>query len=69
MTLQDLSQYKDQHGRLIFKGKHGHKITLFGYIRQVNQDHIIWQDNEKPDTFRLHNIIEFTPVNLKICDC
>ena len=64
MTIQDLRQFKNIHGRLIFRGKHGGKITLFGYIREVNQDHIIWQDNEKPDKFKLRNIIEFMPLQL-----
>jgi hypothetical protein len=64
MTIQDLQQFKDIHGRLIFQGKYGYKITLFGYIREVNQDHIIWQDNEKPDKFTIRNVISFLPLKL-----
>lgn len=64
MTIQDLNQFKDMHGHLIFQGKHGHKITLYGYIRHVNPDHIIWQDNEYPDKFKITNVISFMPLKL-----
>ena len=64
MTIQDLTQFTNQHGRLIFRGKHGHNITLYGYIRDVKTDHIIWQDNECPDKFKITNVISFLPMRL-----
>lgn len=64
MTIQDLNQFKNQHGRLIFQGKHGGKVTLYGYIREVMPGHIIWQDNELPDEFKITNVISFLPMRL-----
>ena len=64
MNIQDLVPFKDQHGRLIYENKLGHENTLFGYIRKINCDHIVWQDNEKPDTFKIRNIISFDLVKL-----
>ena len=62
--MSELEQFKDQHGRLIYTNKIGFQNTLFGYIREINSDHIIFQDNEKPDKFKVRNIISFTPVKL-----
>jgi ferredoxin-fold anticodon binding domain-containing protein len=64
MKIQELLQYKDQHGRLIYTSKLGFKNTLFGYIREVNDDHVVFQDNEKPDKFKIKNIDSFLPMQL-----
>lgn len=64
MNIQDLAQFKDQHGRLKYMNKLGLTNTLFGYIREINCDHIVWQDNEKPDKFKIRNIIRFDLVKL-----
>ena len=64
MNIQDLAPFKDQHGRIRYTNKLGMENILFGYIREVNCDHIVWQDNEKPDTFKIRNIISFDLVKL-----
>ena len=53
MVMSELEKFKDQHGRLIYTNKIGFQNTLFGYIREINSDHIIFQDNEKPDKFKV----------------
>ncbi|MEN6569006.1 MAG: hypothetical protein ABFC18_03235 [Rikenellaceae bacterium] len=63
MSLQDKINI---HGRLKFINKLGHPVTLFGYIREVNGDSILWQDNEFPDKFKIRNIEDFTPMKLPI---
>jgi ferredoxin-fold anticodon binding domain-containing protein len=65
MLLKELAEYKDQHGRLIFINKLGCECTLFGYIREINGDHVIFEDNEKPDKFKIINIKSFVPMKLK----
>ena len=70
MTIQDLNQFKNIHGRLIFKNKLGCDCTLYGYVREVTQDHVVFQDNEKPDKFKIRNVISFMPFkipNFKQC--
>jgi hypothetical protein len=64
MLLNQLAEYKDQHGRLIFINKLGYECTLFGYIHEINGDHIIWQDSEYPDKFKITNIVSFIPLKL-----
>ena len=58
MTNEELEKYINQHGRLVFKDKIGRKIKLFGYIREVGDDYLIWQDNEELDKFKLKNITD-----------
>jgi hypothetical protein len=64
MTIHDLNQFKNQHGRLIFKNKLGFDCTLFGYVREVNQDYYIWEDNELPDKFKIRNVKSFELMKL-----
>ena len=64
MTIQDLNQFKNIHGRLVYKNKLGFDCTLFGYVREVNDEYVLWQDNEKPDKFKIRNVISFMPVQL-----
>jgi ferredoxin-fold anticodon binding domain-containing protein len=66
MTLQELNQFKNHHGRIIFVNKLGFTCTLFGYIREVKEDHIIWQDNEKPDKFKIRNVKSFDLMKLPV---
>ena len=60
---QDLAKYKDQHGRLKFINDLGYACTWYGYIREIDGDHIIFQDNEYPDKFRIRNIENFEVIN------
>jgi len=69
MTIQDLRQFKNIHGRLVFKNKLGFDCTLFGYVREINDEYVLWQDNEKPDKFKVRNVISFTPVQLPTYKC
>jgi len=64
MTIQDLRQFKNIHGRLVFKNKLGFDCTLYGYVREVTQDYIVWQDNEMPDKFKIRNVISFMPFTI-----
>ena len=64
MTIQDLNQFKNIHGRLVYKNKLGFDCTLFGYVREVNDGYVLWQDNENPDKFKIRNVISFMPVQL-----
>ena len=40
-------------------------MTLYGYIRKVENDHIIWEDNEVPQRFMIRNVISFEEIVLK----
>jgi len=66
MNIQDLSQYLNQHGRIVYINKLGMENRLFGYIREVKEDHIIWQDNEKPDKFKIRNVKSFDLMKLPV---
>lgn len=62
ITVDDI----DKHGRLIFVNKLGYKVTLYGFIREVNGKTIIWQDNEHSDKFKIktETIKSFTRIML-----
>ena len=60
----ELSKYLNQHGRLIFMNEWGDKSTVYGYIRKIGEDYIIFQDNETPHTFKVKNIKSFDIVEL-----
>jgi hypothetical protein len=64
MTIQDLSQYKGQHGRIIYRDKFGEPGEWFGYIKEINYDHLVFQDNETPHKFKIHEVIDFKIVKL-----
>jgi len=54
----------NQHGRLKYINKLGLRNVLYGYIREVNCDSILWQDNETPDIFRIKNIVSLEIINI-----
>jgi hypothetical protein len=60
-----LSQFIDQHGKLIAINAIGEKMVLYGYIREVNKDHIIYQPNDSTERFKVINPVSFDPVKLK----
>lgn len=69
-TIQDiikdsLTAHLNQHGRLVALNALGYKMTLYGFIRKVESDHIIWEDNEFPQRYKIRNIVSFDPVKLK----
>lgn len=64
MNIQELIQFKDQHGRIRYTNKLGEPNTLFGYIREVNCDHIVWQDTNEPDKFKIRNVISFDLIDI-----
>ena len=66
MSYQELTQYKDQHGRIAYINKLGYQNVLFGYIREIHADYIVWEDNERPYKFKIRNVISFTLFNLPI---
>ena len=66
MSYQDLVQYIDRHGRITYINKLGYENQLYGYIRKVNDDHVIWEDNELPYKCKIRNVQTFTVFNLPI---
>jgi hypothetical protein len=70
-TIQDiikdtLTAHIDQHGRLVALNSVGYKLTLYGYIRKVEPDHIVWEDNEFPNPkYKIRNVVSFDPIKLK----
>jgi hypothetical protein len=64
MTIQDLRQYKDQHGRITYRDKYDRINIWFGYIREVAQSYVVVQDNETPHKFKVAKVIGFTPMKL-----
>jgi len=63
---QELAKCLDQHGRLTYINPLGITNILYGFIRKVEPDHIVWQDNETRDKFKIRNVIKFDPIELKI---
>lgn len=66
MSYQDLIQYIDRHGRITYINKLGYVNQLFGYIRKVNDDHVVWEDNELQYKCKIRNVQYFTVFNLPI---
>ncbi len=64
MRKADLEKLKDIHGCLIAKDHFGYVKTLYGYIREVKDDFIIFQDNCEPDHFKVRNVMSFEPVKI-----
>ena len=69
-TIQDiikdtLTAHIDQHGRLVALNSVGYKLTLYGYIRKVENDYILWEHNDDPKRYKIRNIISFDPIKLK----
>jgi hypothetical protein len=64
MTIQDLTKFKDQHGRIVYRDKFGEPGEWFGYIREVNGNHVTFEDNETPHKFKIHEVIDFKPIKL-----
>lgn len=62
--MADLAKFKDQHGRIVYVNKLGELNTLYGYIREVNCDHLIWEDNELPHKCKVRNVIDFKVMKL-----
>ena len=62
---EKLSESINRHGKLTAFNKIGNKMTLYGYIRKVENDHIIWEDNEVPQRFMIRNVISFEEIVLK----
>jgi hypothetical protein len=60
-----LKLYVNQHGCLIANNKLGYKMTLYGYIRKVEDDFIIWEHNDDPKKYKIRNVVSFEPVKLK----
>ena len=49
----ELVKYVDIFGKLIARNAVGYKMTLYGYIRKVEDDHIIWEHNDDPKQYRM----------------
>lgn len=64
MTMADLLKYKDVHGLIKYRDKFGEPGEWVGYIREVNGNHCIFEDNEIPHRFKIHEVIDFTPIKL-----
>jgi hypothetical protein len=49
----ELTKDINQFGKLIARNAVGYKMTLYGYIRKVEDDHIIWEHNDDPKQYRM----------------
>jgi hypothetical protein len=56
-----LLKHIDQHVKLDFINKNGDPCTIFGYIRLVYDDKVIFEDNVEPDRFTIKNIKGIEP--------
>lgn len=70
MTLKEINtehlrNYLNQHGRLTIINKEGYKDTLYGYIRSVNCDKFVFEDNETGQRFTLPLPATFKKMLLK----
>lgn len=64
MNTADLIKFKDIHGRIIYRDKFGEPGEWFGYIREVNGNHVTFQDNETNHKFKIAEVIDFKPMKL-----
>ncbi len=64
MNNQELEKYLNQHGKIIYQDKFGEPGEWFGYIREVNCNYVIFQDNETNHKFKIHNVIDFKLMKL-----
>lgn len=64
MNISELSKYINQHGRIKYTNKLGEINTLYGFIREVNCESLLWEDNELPYKCKIRNVIEFKPMEL-----
>ena len=61
-----LGKYLNQHGKLIAKNVLGYNMTLYGYIRKVENDFIEWEHNDySGKKYKIRNIVSFEPIDLK----
>jgi hypothetical protein len=61
-----LKVYINQHGKLIAKNSIGYQMTLYGYIRKVENDFIEWEHNDySGKKYKIKNIVSFEPIDLK----
>ena len=49
----ELTKSINQFGKLIARNAVGYRMTLYGYIRKVEDDHIIWEHNDDPKQYRM----------------
>jgi hypothetical protein len=63
---EKLSQFIDQHGKLVAINPTGNIMILYGYIREVNKDHIIYQPNDGNERFKISNPVSFDPIKLTV---
>ena len=63
MTIQDLKEKQNLFGKLIAKVEGwDDKIITYGYIRYVNDNHIIFEDSaDEKLKYRVHSVESFTP--------
>lgn len=65
MTIAELIPFKDQHGQIKYVDKNGEPGEWFGYIRVINCNHIVFEDNETPHKFKISEVKSFTPIKLQ----
>jgi hypothetical protein len=70
MTLKEvntehLRKHMNQHGRLTVINSVGYRHILFGFIRNVCDDYVLWEDNETGERFTLPLPATFKKIKLK----
>jgi ferredoxin-fold anticodon binding domain-containing protein len=62
---EKLSENLNKHGRIIGFCKIGNMVTLYGYIRKINENYVLFEDNETAEKFKIKNVISFEVIPLK----
>jgi hypothetical protein len=62
LVKHQLLKYIDQHVMVVFYNKAGDRCTTYGYIREVYDDHVVFEDNYAPDRFKIRRIKIIEPV-------
>lgn len=60
MTIQELKDKQNSFGKLVAKSKANMPIITYGYIRYINDNHVIFEDSEDRElTYKVHSVVSF----------
>jgi ferredoxin-fold anticodon binding domain-containing protein len=66
MTIQDLRDKQNLFGKLVAKSKANQPIITYGFIRYINDNHIIFEDSEDRElTYKVHSVESFGILSFK----
>lgn len=67
MTIQHIV-YSDcignlnKFGKLIALNALGYRMEFYGFVRQVKEDHIVFEHEDAPGKFKIRTVLSFTPM-------